>query len=178
MAEQALQTTITHPDLDGQPVDQSVGGEVRARPIPEPRPADRHGWWWGTGRRKTAVARCRLRPAMSPGQGTVQVQITRKKFKAIDEYFTELRDQRDAMSPLDLSGLAGEVDVFIRVAGGGYMGQAQAIRLGISRAIVGYEPRHEAALRDAGFMSRDARKVERKKYGQPGARRRFQFSKR
>jgi small subunit ribosomal protein S9 len=72
----------------------------------------------------------------------------------------------------------GKLDVFIRPSGGGYMGQAQAIRLGIARALRDYDPSLEQVLREKGFLTRDAREVERKKYGQPGARRRFQFSKR
>ncbi|NRA58142.1 MAG: 30S ribosomal protein S9, partial [Phycisphaerales bacterium] len=72
----------------------------------------------------------------------------------------------------------GRFDILVRCNGGGYMGQAQAVRLGIARALRDYDPSLEDALRDAGFLSRDARKVERKKPGQPGARRRFQFSKR
>ena len=72
----------------------------------------------------------------------------------------------------------GKFDIIARCSGGGYMGQAQAIRLGVSRALRDYDPTMEDALRDAGFLTRDAREVERKKYGQAGARRRFQFSKR
>jgi small subunit ribosomal protein S9 len=73
---------------------------------------------------------------------------------------------------------ADKLEVFVRVDGGGITGQAQAIRLGIARALVGYDPHLENVLREKGYLTRDARKVERKKYGQPGARRRFQFSKR
>ncbi len=172
-----FETTITNPELAGANVQAAEAPVAEARPIPEPKPADKHGWWWGTGRRKTAVARVRLRPA-AEGEGKVQIQVTKKKFKTIDEYFSELRDRADARSPLTLTQTDGKLDVFIRAHGGGYMGQAQAIRLGIARALVGYDPNFEAALRDAGYLTRDARKVERKKYGQPGARRRFQFSKR
>lgn len=148
------------------------------RVTPDPKPADKHGWWWGTGRRKTAVARVRLRPAKVSGKGQVQLQISNSKFRSVEDYFSEPRDRNDAVAPLVLTDTAGKLDVFVRAHGGGYMGQAQAIRLGISRALVGYDPQFENALRDAGFLTRDARKVERKKYGQPGARRRFQFSKR
>lgn len=148
-------------------------------PLTQPRPAapeapDAQGWWWGTGRRKAAVARVRIKP----GNGEIRVQTTRKKSKTIDEYFTELRDRADVAAPLKLCGLQGKLDVVIRTAGGGYMGQAQAVRLGLSRAIKKYDPSFEGQLRDAGFLTRDPRKVERKKYGQAGARRRFQFSKR
>lgn len=172
------ETTITNPELTGESVADQGPAEVQARVLPDPKPADKHGWWWGTGRRKRAVARVRFRPAADAGKGSVQIQINNKKFKSIEEYFSEMRDRSDAVSPLKLTDTEGKLDVFVRTHGGGYMGQAQAIRLGIARALVGYDPNFEPALRDAGYLTRDARKVERKKYGQPGARRRFQFSKR
>ena len=179
MADQGFQTTITNPDLAGEALVPETPAEPEARVMPDPLPADRHGWWWAVGRRKTAVARVRLRPAKEgEGKGDLKIQIARKRFKTIDEYFFEPRDRKDARAPLELTGLMGDLDVFVRCRGGGTMGQAQAVRLGIARAIVGFDPNHERALRDAGFLSRDARKVERKKYGQPGARARFQFSKR
>lgn len=136
--------------------------------------ADAQGWWWGTGRRKTAVARVRLRA----GKGEIRVVVNGKKTKSIEEYFTEERDRNDVWAPLKATNTLGSVDVFMRIDGGGYMGQAQAVRLGIARALKGYDPTLEQTLRDAGFLTRDAREVERKKYGQAGARRRFQFSKR
>ena len=153
------------------------GGQM-TRKVREALPPDRHGWWWGTGRRKTAVARVRMKPASDEGKGDVQIQCSRKKLKPVTEYFTEDRDRADVYSPLDATGTKGRFDIIVRCNGGGYMGQAQAVRLGISRALRDYDPSLEDALRDAGFLSRDARKVERKKPGQPGARRRFQFSKR
>ena len=174
----SFETTITNPDLAGANVEQDAGPAQQERVLPDPKPADRHGWWWGTGRRKTAVARVRLRPAKDSDKGDIQVQVSNKKFKSIDDYFSELRDRSDARSPLELTDTTGKLDVFVRAHGGGYMGQAQAIRLGIARALVAYDPSFEPALRDAGYLTRDARKVERKKYGQPGARKRFQFSKR
>lgn len=178
MAEHALQTTITNPDLIGESVASAPAAEAPKRVVPDAKPADKHGWWWGTGRRKRAVARVRIRPAKESGKGTLLIQITNKKFKDIDTYFSEMWDRADARAPLELTDTVGKLDVFIRLHGGGHMGQAQAVRLGISRALVGYDPNFEAALREAGYMTRDARKVERKKYGQPGARARFQFSKR
>jgi small subunit ribosomal protein S9 len=137
-------------------------------------PPDRFGWWWGTGRRKTAVARVRIKP----GTGQFTITCTRKKTKSINEYFSEVRDRNDCVAPLKISGLEGKFDVVCRCDGGGFMGQAQAVRLGVARALKGYDPTLEVALRDAGFLTRDPREVERKKYGQAGARRRFQFSKR
>lgn len=145
-----------------------------ARPLKAALPPDRHGWWWGTGRRKTAVARVRIKP----GTGTFIIVCSKKKTKTIDEYFSEARDRNDAVAPLKLSELFGKMDVCCRLNGGGFMGQAQSVRLGIARALKGYDPTLEARLRDAGFLTRDPREVERKKYGQAGARRRFQFSKR
>jgi small subunit ribosomal protein S9 len=177
MAEQALETTITNPELAGELMRGADAAPKAERVLPDPRPADKHGWWWGTGRRKTAVARVRLRPAKN-GQGKIQIQSTHKKFKDVEEYFSELRDRKDATAALTLTDTMGALEVVVRLTGGGYMGQAQALRLGIARALVGYDPNFEPALRDAGYLTRDARKVERKKYGQPGARKRFQFSKR
>lgn len=143
----------------------------------DPVPADVHGWWWGTGRRKTAVARARLRLA-DGGAGTMKVQVSEKQFKTIDDYFREERDRNDCVAPLKITGTDGKFDIIIRTQGGGFMGQAGAVRLAISRALRDYDPSLETALRNAGFLTRDPREVERKKYGQAGARRRFQFSKR
>ncbi len=172
------ETTITNPELAGENVAGPAETQQAVRVLPDPKPADKHGWWWGTGRRKAAVARVRFRPAKDEGKGELKIQINRKKFKTIEEYFSEMQDRADAVAPLKLTDTQGKLDIFVRAHGGGYMGQAQAIRLGISRALVGYDPNFEPALREAGFLTRDARKVERKKYGQPGARARFQFSKR
>jgi len=177
MAEQGFQTTITNPDLVGESVQDQAPAAAAERPLPDPKPADKHGWWWGTGRRKTAVARVRLRPSKD-GTGSVSIQTSRKGRKTVEEYFSEPRDRNDTRAALTLTGSGEKLEVVIRLSGGGYMGQAQACRLGVARALVGYDPTFEPALRDAGYLTRDARKVERKKYGQPGARRRFQFSKR
>lgn len=172
------ETTITNPELAGEAVAGPAEVEQATRVLPDPKPADKHGWWWGTGRRKAAVARVRIRPAKDSGKGELKLQITRKQFKTVEEYFSEMQDRADAIAPIKLTDTEGKLDIFVRAHGGGYMGQAQAIRLGVSRALVAYDPNFEPALRDAGFLTRDARKVERKKYGQPGARARFQFSKR
>lgn len=137
----------------------------------------KNGWWWGTGRRKRAVARVRIKPAGS-GEGKIQVQVGAETFKPADVYFAEMRDRNDCAAPLRACNVLGKFDVIARCSGGGFMGQAQAIRLGLSRALRDYDPAMEDALRNAGFLTRDAREVERKKYGQAGARRRFQFSKR
>ena len=137
----------------------------------------KNGWWWGTGRRKRAVARVRIRPSQS-GEGVVKMQTGAESFKTVDQYFAEPRDRNDCYAPLKVCNVLGKIEVVARCSGGGFMGQAQAVRLGIARALRDYDPALEDALRDAGFLTRDAREVERKKYGQAGARRRFQFSKR
>jgi small subunit ribosomal protein S9 len=151
--------------------------EQMTRKLREAVPADRQGWWWGTGRRKTSVARVRLRPAK--GEGSVRVQLAGKgKFKTVEVYFAEERDRNDCYAPLKVTNTLGKMEVVIRAHGGGYMGQAGAVRLGVARALRNYDPSLETALRDEGYLTRDDREVERKKYGQAGARRRFQFSKR
>lgn len=140
----------------------------------EPEPPDAAGFWRGTGRRKAAVARVRIKP----GDGAVKVQVSSKAYKSVEEYFPQLRDQNDVYAPLKETHTFGKLDVVARLDGGGTMGQAQAFRLGIARALKRYDPTLEGVLRERGFLTRDPRQVERKKYGQPGARRRFQFSKR
>ncbi|MDP1662722.1 MAG: 30S ribosomal protein S9 [Phycisphaerales bacterium] len=140
-----------------------------------PKPA-KSGWWWGTGRRKRAVARVRIRAAK--GEGKVTIQCTSKKMKSVEQYFAEDRDRNNCYAPLKLTGTLGKVEVFARLDGGGYMGQAGAFMMGLARALQEYDPALELQLRGSGMLTRDPREVERKKYGQAGARRRFQFSKR
>jgi small subunit ribosomal protein S9 len=127
------------------------------------------GFTWGTGRRKTSVARVRLRS----GQG--EFQINGKKF---DEYFPTDAMKVIANGPLKATDAGTRFDIFVNVAGGGPLGQAGAVRLGVARALKRADETLEPALRDGGFLTRDARMKERKKYGQRGARRKFQFSKR
>ena len=127
------------------------------------------GWTHGTGRRKTAVARVRVRP------GTGKFTINKRE---VDNFFSEPRDRNDAYAALDVTETKGKVDVAVTVVGGGATGQAGAIRLGLSRALKRYDETLELSLRKVDFLTTDARQVERKKYGQSGARRRFQFSKR
>ena len=145
--------------------------EPIAAPAPTPVPTgpDAHGWWRGTGRRKTAVARVRIKS----GSGAFKVND-----RDLDAYFCEERDLKNINNVLEKTGTMGSVDIFVNANGGGFMGQAGAIILGLGRALFKYDPSLEPILRDNGFLTRDARQVERKKYGQPGARRRFQFSKR
>jgi small subunit ribosomal protein S9 len=124
---------------------------------------------WGTGRRKTAVARVRLRP------GAGEITLNGRKF---EEFFPTLAMQTEVLGPFNATEMRAKYDVLVNVRGGGPLGQAGAVRLGIARALLGAETEAEGALRDGGFLTRDARMKERKKYGQRGARRRFQFSKR
>ena len=126
--------------------------------------------YWGTGRRKKAVARVRLIPA---GDG----QITINK-KSIDEYFGLDTLKFIVRQPLVLTDTLAKYDVIVNVCGGGFTGQAGAIRHGISRALLEAEPETRAALKKEGFLTRDSRMKERKKYGLKKARRAPQFSKR
>jgi small subunit ribosomal protein S9 len=123
----------------------------------------------GKGKRKTAIARVRL----SAGEG----QITINK-RSIVDYFGRRSLQIKIRQPLELTGTLEKYDVDANVCGGGLTGQAEAVRHGIAVALLEAMPDSRAALKKAGFITRDARKKERKKYGQPGARKRFQYSKR
>jgi len=123
----------------------------------------------GTGRRKTAIARVRIKP----GEGKVTVN-----GREFDKYFF-LEDQRMvAMQAFAATDNENKFDVRVNVSGGGLSGQAVAVRHGVARALLVVDPEHRPALKAAGFLTRDARQRERKKYGQPGARKRFQYSKR
>ncbi len=135
--------------------------------IPEPDP--KKHYFWGTGRRKSAVARVRLRA----GSGKFEVNK-----RPLEKYFNEERDRGDAIAPLKATGVHGKVDVFVNVKGGGPTGQAGAIVLGVSRALKIANAEYEAALRNGGYLTRDSRMKDRKKDGRRGARRGFQFSKR
>jgi small subunit ribosomal protein S9 len=121
------------------------------------------------GRRKEAVARVRI----APGTGNVTIN-----GRTMDEYFGRETSKMILVEPLKLVDQMGKLDVFVTARGGGLSGQAGAIRHGISRALCVLNPEFRPVLKKAGFMTRDARAVERKKYGRPGARKRFQFSKR
>jgi small subunit ribosomal protein S9 len=125
--------------------------------------------YYGTGRRKTAAARVYLRP----GKGSLEVNK-----KSFDDYFPNEALKMIIRQPLVITETADKFDIYVRVSGGGPTGQAGALRHGIARALVAYNPELRPKLKEAGFLTRDSREVERKKYGQPGARKRFQFSKR
>jgi small subunit ribosomal protein S9 len=123
----------------------------------------------GTGRRKTSVARVRVRP----GEGKITINN-----RSLDEYFLSIRQRKSVIAPLEQTGKRMEFDVLIRVDGGGITGQADACKLGIARALKKYSSELAEGLRDTGLLTRDGRMKERKKYGFRGARRGTQFSKR
>lgn len=124
---------------------------------------------WGTGRRKAAVARCRVRP------GTGRILVNGRDYK---EFFPSLQYQVAVDAPIRMTGVEGRYDVFANCRGGGLTGQAGAVSLGIARALKQLDPSLEEALRENHLLTRDARMKERKKYGLHGARRGVQFSKR
>lgn len=122
-----------------------------------------------TGRRKRAVARVIL----LPGSGKITVNN-----KSVEEYFPRETLRMLLYQPFNVAGVTGKYDVVVNVNGGGLSGQAGAIRHGIARALVNLNPDLKSKLKEEGLLTRDPREVERKKYGQPKARKRFQFSKR
>ena len=125
--------------------------------------------YYGTGRRKTSTARVFLRP----GTGSFQVN-----GRAFDKYFPNETLKMLIRQPLAVTETTDKFDLVVRVDGGGVTGQAGALRHGIARALVSFSPELRPRLKESGFLTRDPREVERKKYGRPGARKRFQFSKR
>lgn len=131
--------------------------------------AETREMYYGTGRRKRAVARVRL----LPGTGSVLIN-----GRSLESYFPRATSRMVLMQPLILTETEGKFDVRVNVAGGGGSGQADAVKHGISRALCKYDAALRPPLKKAGFMTRDARVTERKKYGRPGARKRFQYSKR
>ncbi len=127
------------------------------------------GYHWGTGRRKSSIARVRIK------QGTGKFVVNGREAK---DYFRLERDQNTIVAPLNATDTLKRVDVFVNATGGGTTGQAGAIVLGIARALKLASTEYESLLRDGKYLTRDGRRVERKKYGRRGARRSFQFSKR
>ena len=180
MAEETPKTPETPPAQPAPEVQPAPAAELTIGGVPESKPpepktvtapplAEGVHYIWGTGRRKKAVARVRIRP------GTGQITVNKRKWQ---EFFTDLRNQNTVVTPLVKTGLMTAYDIFVNVTGGGPTGQAGAISLGLSRALAKAYPDCDQALRDNSLMTRDARMKERKKYGQKGARKRFQFSKR
>jgi len=137
---------------------------VTAPPLPE----GVH-YIWGTGRRKTAVARVRIRP------GTGNVEINKRP---LEQYFSEEKDRRSALAPLKAVNMLKSWDVWVNVRGGGFTGQADAVKLGLARALAKASPQLHPKLKDQGLLTRDSRVSERKKYGKKGARKSFQWTKR
>ena len=124
---------------------------------------------WATGRRKSATAQVRIKP----GKGKYKINN-----KAIEEYFPSEAARGYIEQPLIATETSGKFDIFVTIKGGGVIGQAGALRHGIARALTKYDDTLRSVLKNAGMLTRDSRVKERKKPGQPGARKRFQFSKR
>ena len=125
--------------------------------------------YYATGKRKSAIARV----YMKAGNGNIVVNK-----RSYDEYFTRPSLKMVIKQPFEITGKKDQFDLYINVSGGGVAGQAGAVKQGISKALLEYDAELRSLLKKAGFLTRDARVKERKKYGQPGARKRFQFSKR
>jgi small subunit ribosomal protein S9 len=132
-------------------------------------PKEKPVYIWGTGRRKSAIARVRI----AVGTGKIEVN-----GRTLNDYFTSERDRKAIFGPLEVTSTGGKLDLFVNATGGGLAAQTGAILLGLGRALSKYDNSLEVPLRNAGYLTRDSRMKERKKYGQRGARRRFQFSKR
>ena len=143
-------------------IEEVVEQTVQAPPAPSPP-------WYATGKRKRAVARVWL----SPGSGNIVVNS-----QGLDNYFERMTSRMIARQALELLEILDGYDVLATVTGGGHSAQAEAVRHGISRALLIENPERRRTLKRAGYLTRDAREKERKKPGQPGARKRFQFSKR
>lgn len=128
-----------------------------------------NNYFWGTGRRKNALARVRVRP----GNGEIKINE-----RTVEEYFPRLVWQAQVLRSLKTASLEGKVDVFVRASGGGLTGQAGAVKMGIARALIKLNPDLRPVLKKEGLLTRDSRMVERKKFGQKGARGKRQYSKR
>ena len=161
----ASETPTPEPEVPSSPPERAPA----RTPTPKKDGTPGAVYIWGTGRRKAAVARVRIRP----GEGKFEVNK-----KDVDTYFCIARDQARVRQPLDVTETQKMYDVFVNVVGGGITGQSDAIVLGLARALFKANPDYIPKLRERNLLSRDPRRVERKKYGQRGARRRFQFSKR
>ena len=125
--------------------------------------------YYATGKRKSAIARVYMK------SGNGNIVINKRNY---EEYFTRPSLKMIIRQPLEITGKNGQFDFYVNVSGGGVAGQAGAVKHGISKALLEYDVQLRPILKKAGFLTRDARVKERKKYGQPGARKRFQFSKR
>ena len=151
------------------PTPEITPAEPVAEPTPALPPPIGPGPFYGTGRRKTSVARVYIRT----GGGRIRVN-----GRKLEEFFPSTSWREHAREPLRFVGAADQFDAEVRVTGGGSSGQAGAVRLGLARALVVANPELKSKLRQGGFLTRDSRMKERKKYGQKGARKRFQWTKR
>ena len=158
------------------PADTEAVAQTDSSPSPAAKPSRAAAplpqgaqYVWGTGRRKRAVARVRIRP------GSGKILINKRQ---VAEFFPAEQDQNSVVAPLQVVNMLTSWDVWANVGGGGTTGQAGAVEMGLARALFRAMPELEHDLRDSRLLTRDARMKERKKYGQRGARRRFQFSKR
>lgn len=156
------------PLIDPKIVAQKTVSPAASPAVKASKP-DAGGFVWGTGRRKSSVARVRIKP----GSGTLRINEHN-----VEEYFHLDKDRSAVQAPLKAIDGLKTFDVFVNVKGGGTTGQADAVKQGIARALKNYDPNLLNILRDTGYLTRDSRMVERKKPGKPGARRSFQFSKR
>ena len=152
-------------ELVAEPVAATPATATETTSTPKVKPS----YVWGTGRRKTAVARVRV----APGTGKIEIN-----GRELNDYLTSERDRKAIFGPLEVTNTGGKLDIWVNATGGGTSGQAGAVILGLARALLKYDPTLEGNLRGGGFLTRDARMKERKKYGLKAARRAPQFSKR
>jgi len=167
MAEES-RTLADLKDALGPDAGGPEGADASVETSAEPK-IDQYGRAYGTGRRKSSVARVWIKP----GAGRMTVN-----GKAVTEYFARPTLQMHALAPFAVANRLNQYDLMCTVKGGGLSGQAGAVRHGLTRALMAFEPGLRPALKQAGFVTRDSRVVERKKYGRAKARRSFQFSKR
>ena len=147
----------------------SAGPEISAKKKPTADELKPGEYCWGLGRRKSSVARVRLRP------GSGKITINKRD---MEDYFPLIQDRHAVLAPLESTKCRNRFDIFVNINGGGPTGQAGATALGLARALLTADPDYFQVLRDSGYLTRDSRMKERKKYGQRGARRKYQFSKR
>lgn len=162
---------VTNPDIETETPETVAETKAPEEPreLKLTGKADIGGFVCGTGRRKSSVARVRIKP----GDGKFIINK-----REVEKYFPQVNDRNAAVAPLETLNLKNAFDVYVNVKGGGTTGQAGAVLLGVARALKSYDEGLMKELRDTGYLTRDSREVERKKPGQRGARRKFQFSKR
>jgi small subunit ribosomal protein S9 len=171
---QATETIEKIPAVEKTPTAEKIPPVEKVPPVAKPAeapeaPRVKPTYTWGVGRRKSAVARVRI----APGSGKIEIN-----GRSLNDYFTAEKDRKSIFGPLEVTNTGGKMDIWANCDGGGHTGQAGAIVMGLGRALAKYDSALEVPLRTARFLTRDSRMKERKKYGQRGARRRFQFSKR